>query len=115
MEDLLRKQIEFYFSDSNLSKDTYLRGILAESEEGWVPLSKFLSFNKYTRSHDLIYRIKAITKEEGDIRTALEKSQVLIMNEDKTCVKRKEAYVEKEIPPSDCFRCAVSCRPFYIR
>ena len=115
MEDRLREQIEFYFSDSNLSKDAYLKGIIAESEEGWVPLSKFLSFNKYALLHWLICRIKAITTEEGDIRAALEKSQFLVMNEDKLCVRRRQPYVEKEIPPSCQLRCGVSCRSFYIR
>lgn len=115
MEDRLREQIEFYFSDSNLSKDAYLKGIIAESEEGWVPLSKFLSFNKYALLHRLICRIKAITTEEGVIRAALEKSQFLVMNEDKLCVRRRQPYVEKEIPPSCQLRCGVSCRSFYIR
>lgn len=115
MEDRLRKQIEFYFSDSNLSKDAYLKGIIAESEEGWVPLSKFLSFNKYALLHWLTGRIKAITTEEGDIRAALERSQVLVMNEDKSCVRRTQPYVEKEIPPSCRLRCGMSCRSFYIR
>lgn len=46
MEQQLLNQFHFYFSDSNLVKDKFLKGKLAESKEGWLPLELFLSFNK---------------------------------------------------------------------
>ena len=47
MEEKLLQQLHFYLSDSNLCKDKFLESKLNENEEGWIPLSLFLSFNKY--------------------------------------------------------------------
>ena len=42
----LRKLLDFYFSDNNLCKDSFLRGKIEESEEGWVMLDLLMTFNK---------------------------------------------------------------------
>jgi len=38
--------LEFYFSDSNLNKDRFLKQKIAESPEGWVALGVLSTFNK---------------------------------------------------------------------
>lgn len=40
------RQIEFYFSDSNLPRDSFLKGKYLETGEHWVDLSLVLSFKK---------------------------------------------------------------------
>ena len=99
MEESLLKQMEFYFSDSNLAKDSFLRSKMAESENGWIPLSLFLTFNKSFLQFQLMHRIKAITTDIHEIQKVLETSHVLMLNEDKSGVKRKTEYIEREIPP----------------
>ena len=42
----LCKLLDFYFSDNNLCKDSYLRGKIEENEEGWVMLDLLMTFNK---------------------------------------------------------------------
>ena len=42
----IQKQIELYFSDANLRHDKYMLNILQTSEQGNIPISKILSFNK---------------------------------------------------------------------
>jgi hypothetical protein len=38
--------LEFYFSDSNLNKDRFLKQKIAENPEGWVALQVLATFNK---------------------------------------------------------------------
>ena len=47
LEDKIRKQIEFYFGDSNLQKDRFMSQKIAENPDGYVDLSVIMSFNKY--------------------------------------------------------------------
>lgn len=70
------KQMHFYFSDSNLSKDRFLANRLQESE--YVDLDVFLTFNK----------ISKLTSSVEEIAKALKKSDLLELNEDCTKVKR---------------------------
>merc|ERR1711912_39181 len=44
-EEKLRLQIEYYFSDTNLPKDQYLREQM-DSQEGWTQLEILRSFPK---------------------------------------------------------------------
>lgn len=40
------KQVEFYFSDKNYSRDAYLKQTAAKNEGGWIPLEVITGFNK---------------------------------------------------------------------
>lgn len=97
----LRRQIEFYFSDVNISKDIFLRSKIAEDPEGFVQLSVLLSFN----------RVNSITKEVPTLVEALSSSTCVELNEGKTAVRRKDPLPEsvqlddqtvyvKPIPPT---------------
>jgi len=44
VEEVLRRQLHFYFSPENLVKDFYLRGKM--DKEGWVPFAEVAQFNR---------------------------------------------------------------------
>lgn len=96
------QQMEFYFSDSNLSKDRFMAQLLKDSPCKLlliylynrfrhlflfldVDLSIFLKFNK----------IRKLTQSVEDLQRALGKSELLELNEDKTKVIRKVPPKEK--------------------
>ena len=80
MADLaaIKKQVEYYFSDSNFRRDKFLRAKVAEDPDGWVPLSVLLTFN----------RLKAMVTSNDDLPAALEDSDDLELSKDKTSVRR---------------------------
>lgn len=67
----VKKQMEFYFSDANLSKDRFLGDLV--KNDPFVPLSEFLKFNK----------IRSMTKDINDIVKAMKHSTFLELSEDK--------------------------------
>lgn len=74
------KQVEFYFSDSNYPKDRYLRAQAALDEQGFVSLEKIAAFS----------RMKQIgATDVKKIAEVLRKSELLVVNEEGTMVKRK--------------------------
>lgn len=74
----LRKQLEYYFSDSNFRRDRFLRGKVAEDADGFVQLSVLLTFN----------RVKAVTESVETIAAALENSEELELSSDRAAVRR---------------------------
>lgn len=75
----IKEQMEFYFSDSNLHKDRFLKKAIDATTDGYIELSTFLKFN----------RIRALTEEVKVIADAIAyKSELLQINEDRTKVKR---------------------------
>ena len=108
-EDLgkIKKQIEFYFSDSNYPKDKFLQEKAKENEEGFIPLEVLTNFN----------RLKSITTDLDQIRKALGESDglfsyifflkmislffslifylVIVLNDDQTLIKRKHPVPSK--------------------
>lgn len=38
--------VQFYFSDSNLIKDKFLKTLISEDEDGWVPIEKLATFKR---------------------------------------------------------------------
>ncbi|KAI5960586.1 uncharacterized protein KGF55_004479 [Candida pseudojiufengensis] len=77
-EDKVRKQVEFYFSDSNLQQDKFLWKIY-ESNDGWVELKTLLTFG----------RMKQYRPEEKVIE-ALKSSDKLILSNNNDMIKRKD-------------------------
>ncbi|XP_075217123.1 la related protein 7 [Lycorma delicatula] len=85
----IKKQMEFYFGDVNISKDRFMNELLQESP--YIPISVFLRFNK----------IKAMTSKEKDIAKALQTSELLKVTECGTKVYRISAPQIKN-NPDDC-------------
>ena len=44
--DRIRKQLEFYFGDSNLSRDKFLCQLIEKDKRGCVDIEIFLKFNR---------------------------------------------------------------------
>ncbi|KAI5958391.1 hypothetical protein CANMA_004235 [Candida margitis] len=77
-EDKVRKQVEFYFSDSNLQQDKFLWKIY-EANDGWVELKTILTFG----------RMKQYRPEEKVI-DALKSSDKLVLSANNDMIKRKD-------------------------
>lgn len=98
----IMQQMEFYFSDSNLSKDKFLLPLVEKNPGNYlyinsrhiilllfivdVDISIFLKFNK----------IRKLTTNTEDIVKAINNSQLLELSEDKTKVRRKTCIKLKE-------------------
>ncbi|XP_012286644.1 la-related protein 7 [Orussus abietinus] len=78
------KQMEFYFSDANLSKDRFLGNLIKQDPK--IDLGIFLRFNK----------IRALTTELSRVAKALKGSTILSVSEDGTKVWRVTPIKEKE-------------------
>mmetsp|Transcript_48192 Transcript_48192/g.112759 ORF Transcript_48192/g.112759 Transcript_48192/m.112759 type:complete len:655 (+) Transcript_48192:84-2048(+) len=74
----VRKQVEFYFSDANLRKDAWFQKRALEND-GFIELSEILRF---TRMQVLRCRY------QSQLVQAIRKSAVLVLNDDKSAVKR---------------------------
>jgi len=81
----LKKQLEFYFSDSNYPRDKFLRGKAAEND-GWVPIDVISTFS----------RMKAMTDDVALITAVARTTASLVVSEDGKKVKRKEPIPEKD-------------------
>ncbi|KAK9878744.1 hypothetical protein WA026_023675 [Henosepilachna vigintioctopunctata] len=78
------QQLEFYFSDSNLTKDRFLSQLIRE--DPYVELSQFLKFNK----------LRKLTESIDDLRKVIKKSDILELSEDNEKVRRKTPMIAKE-------------------
>ena len=78
-------QVEFYFSDSNILFDNHLRTKMSEHPEGFVSLEHIASFK----------RMQALTSDLEVVLRAIEKSEELVLSEDRTMVRRKNPLPEK--------------------
>lgn len=83
--DRIRDQVEFYFSDSNILFDNHLRTKMSEHPEGFVSLEHIASFK----------RMQALTSDLEVVLRAIEKSEELVLSEDRTMVRRKNPLPEK--------------------
>ena len=79
--DVLKKQVEYYLSDSNLKHDKFFHTKLSEGVDGWMPLTHILACNK----------IKALTTEAKDIVEAVSESVEIETNESGDSIRRKQA------------------------
>lgn len=75
-DDKVRRQVEFYFSDSNLQTDRFLFRIY-EANDGWVELKTILTFGRMRQ-----YR------PEEKVVAALKKSEKLTLSADELLIRR---------------------------
>lgn len=80
--DKVKKQVEFYFSDSNLQTDKFLWRIY-EANDGWVELKTILTFG----------RMRQYRPEEKVIE-ALKTSDKLILSSNEDMIRRKDPLKE---------------------
>lgn len=82
----IKRQIEFYFSDSNFRKDKFLKSQAELDPNGFVPISVLLTFN----------RLKALTTDVPLIVDAMKQSEVVDISDDGLKLKRNA-----ELPAND--------------
>lgn len=75
----LQEQIEFYFGDSNLQKDRFMKQEINKHPEGYVNISTIASFN----------RMKQITNDLNLVVKAMKTSSMLEVSGDDLMVRRK--------------------------
>lgn len=84
----IKRQIEFYFSDNNYEKDSFLKS--KEDENGFIPISVIMSFNKIkmiTSDKDLF--IKALKEAEDQKVDNSENKNILFeLSEDLTKIRK---------------------------
>ncbi|XP_022907375.1 la-related protein 6 [Onthophagus taurus] len=78
LADKIVQQVEFYFSDANISKDAFLLKHVKRNKEGYVSLKLISSFK----------RVKHITKDWRVVAHALARSKKLEINEPGTKLRR---------------------------
>ncbi|CAJ1972329.1 unnamed protein product [Sphenostylis stenocarpa] len=84
------RQVEFYFSDSNLPRDNFLKKTVAESEDGMVSLALICSFNRM-RNHLKLGEVKPAEVTEDTVKAvaqALKNSALVRVSEDGSKVGR---------------------------
>ncbi|XP_031559596.1 la-related protein 7-like [Actinia tenebrosa] len=103
IESQLKDQIEFYFSDSNLQKDRFLKQAISKNPNGYISVKTIADFN----------RMKQITKDITLVIKAIKSSSLLQLNDDESMVRRttplpearnvdaETIYVEKLPPHAD--------------
>ncbi|XP_033644050.1 la-related protein 7-like [Asterias rubens] len=75
----IQKQLEFYFGDSNLRKDRFIKQEMEKADDGCIDVSVIANFN----------RMQLLTKDPSLIVRAMENCDLLEVSEDKKRVKRK--------------------------
>lgn len=97
-EDKVRKQVEFYFSDSNLQQDKFLWKIY-EANDGWVELKTILTFGRmkqYRPEEKVIEALKSSNKLELSANNDMikRKDPLKDFNEIKNTKKRNTVHIE---------------------
>lgn len=84
--EAIKKQVEFYFSDSNYRKDTFLKAAAESDPDGFVAISVLLTFN----------RLKSLTTDVAKIADAVEDSDEVVLSADKKKIKRSRPLPEHD-------------------
>ncbi|KAK1266629.1 hypothetical protein QJS04_geneDACA019335 [Acorus gramineus] len=100
------RQVEFYFSDSNLPRDKFLNETVSQSEDGLVSLALICSFTKM-RAHLGLGNLKP---EEVPEETVLSVAEVLRGSSSLT-VSEDEEDAEKVLKESLVFAAQLELKP----
>lgn len=91
LKEKIIKQVEFYFSDSNILKDAFLLKHVRRNKQGYVSIKLITSFKK----------MKSLTKDYRVVACSLRESEMLEVNEEGRKVRRKNPLPEyDETTPS---------------
>ena len=86
LNDKIKTQIEFYFSDSNFRRDKYLQNLAKQDEDGFVSIEELLKFN----------RLAALSKDITSIAKALKDSETVVVSDDDKSLRRSIALPETD-------------------
>ena len=79
IQERIVKQVEWYFSDENLVKDSFLMKHIHRNKQGFVSLKLVASFR----------RVKSLTKDWTAVQASLKHSSFLELSQDGSKVRRK--------------------------
>ena len=85
-EKTIKKQLEFYFSDSNFRRDSFLRGKAQESVEGYVTIATLLTFK----------RLQSMTTDPSIVAKCVSDSTTVTVSEDKLSLRRTHPLSSKD-------------------
>eukprot|EP00268_Persea_americana_P053708 TRINITY_DN6107_c0_g1_i1.p1 TRINITY_DN6107_c0_g1~~TRINITY_DN6107_c0_g1_i1.p1 ORF type:complete len:586 (-),score=159.82 TRINITY_DN6107_c0_g1_i1:276-2033(-) len=113
------KQVEFYFSDSNIPRDNFLRKSIKESEDGTISLALVCSFSRMR----ILLGLGAVRQEEireetlSAVAEALKKSTFVKVSEDGKRVGRSTelSKLEEVIDQADTRTIAASPLEYNVR
>ncbi|KAG2573071.1 hypothetical protein PVAP13_7KG225000 [Panicum virgatum] len=114
------RQVEFYFSDSNLPRDGFLRRTVEESEDGLVSLALICSFSRMRSHLGLEGEVKPDTVPEETVLAVAEvlrRSSSLRISEDGKKVGRAKELLEPDevIEQVDSRTIAASPLPYNVK
>ncbi|KAI9921341.1 hypothetical protein PsorP6_002577 [Peronosclerospora sorghi] len=89
VDEQIKKQVEFYFSDSNFRRDRFLREETKKHDGGYVPFSVLFTFKK----------LAALTVDATVLQKAISDSDIVELNEDKNALRRKNPLPETDDSP----------------
>ncbi|CAN8073999.1 unnamed protein product [Agarophyton chilense] len=87
--EAIRTQIEYYFSDSNLPRDKFLRAKTEENEKGYVPIPVLLSFK----------RLEALGANVQNVIQAVTGSELIGLDKAHTSIRRLVPLPEEDLFP----------------
>ncbi|WVZ74653.1 hypothetical protein U9M48_022813 [Paspalum notatum var. saurae] len=114
------RQVEFYFSDSNLPRDKFLRETVEQSDDGLVSLALICSFSRMKSHLGLDAAVKAETVPEETVLAVAEvlrRSAVLRVSEDGKKIGRASELQEPDeiIEQVDSRTVAASPLPYNVK
>eukprot|EP00197_Chlamydomonas_leiostraca_P002117 CAMPEP_0202857828 /NCGR_PEP_ID=MMETSP1391-20130828/618_1 /ASSEMBLY_ACC=CAM_ASM_000867 /TAXON_ID=1034604 /ORGANISM="Chlamydomonas leiostraca, Strain SAG 11-49" /LENGTH=442 /DNA_ID=CAMNT_0049536685 /DNA_START=156 /DNA_END=1480 /DNA_ORIENTATION=- len=109
------KQLDFYFSDSNLPKDRFLKAKIAEDPNGYVDMKIVIAFARMREHLKLDAGVTEPSKVPDDVVAAVaalikEGSQLLEVNAEATRLRRKQPLANDEVVSAE-----VDARSLYVR
>jgi hypothetical protein len=82
-KDKLRKQLEFYFSDSNFRRDKFMQEEAGKQAEGFIGIEVLLTFNR------LKALLEGVDDQTAGVVSALSGSEAIVVSEDGKSLRRK--------------------------
>jgi hypothetical protein len=74
--DQVGKQILFYFSNSNLNKDRFLRQKIQQSEDGFIPLKAISEFSRIAAFQLTLPELSFICQSLPGIKISSDRTQI---------------------------------------
>jgi lupus La protein len=86
--DRIREQLEYYFSDSNLRRDSFMHGVFMKDEYGWLSIDTLITFPI----------LESMKVTSSDILDACSETDFLVVDMEYSRVRRNfEKYPNREI------------------
>ena len=86
-KQFIKRQIEYYFSDNNYKKDSFLKS--KEDKDGYIPISILMSFNKIKMiTTDQNIFIKALKEDENSNNIEKENNKLYELSDDLSKIRK---------------------------